>query len=254
MAGRLSDKRIVITGAVAGIGYAAAAAFLDEGARVVILDIDEPAGAEAARRLDEGTPGRIRFVPCDVSTEGSYRAAIDSAADWLGGLDALVQHAGIQRAGRVANFPVAQWDALMEVNARSVFLGAKIAMPLLRDAGRSSMVNTASVAGLRGGAGMTAYSASKGAIIAFTKAVALEYAEYGIRVNSVCPGVIDTPFNEPNIAFLGGRAAQDRLIDDTVPLKRRGRPEEVAPLFVYLVSDESSYVTAQHFVIDGGMV
>lgn len=251
---RLEGKRIVISGAVGGIGYASATAFVDEGARVVILDIDERAGHEASARLDAQAPGRAHFVACDVSQEASLHAAIETAGTWLGGLDALVQHAGIQRAGRVEDFAVSDWDALMEVNARSVFLGAKHALPWLRDAGRASIVNTASAAGIRGGPGMTAYSASKGAILAFSKAVAIEYADYGIRVNSVCPGVIDTPFNEPNIDFLGGREAQDRLIDVTVPLKRRGVPDEVAPLYVYLVSDESSYVTAQHFVIDGGMV
>lgn len=254
MAGRLSDKRIIISGAVGGIGLASAQAFVEEGARVVIFDTDEPRGDEAIERLDAMATGRSSFIVCDVSQEAAVRASIEEAVSWLGGLDALVQHAGIQRAGLVETFSVADWDALMEVNARSVFLGAKHALPFLREAENGSIVNTASTAGIRGGTGMTAYSASKGAIIAFTKALAIEYAEHGIRVNSVCPGVIDTPFNEPNIAVLGGRDVQDRLVEATVPLRRRGLPHEVAPIFVYLVSDESSYVTAQHFVVDGGMV
>ena len=254
MAGRLSDKRIIISGAVGGIGLASADAFVAEGARVVIFDIDEGRGPEAVERLDGTAPGRSRFIACDVSHEAAVQAALAKSADWLGGLDALVQHAGIQRAGLVETFSVADWDALMEINARSVFLGAKHALQYLREAERGCIVNTASTAGIRGGTGMTAYSASKGAIMAFSKALAVEYAEYGIRVNSVCPGVIDTPFNEPNIAVLGGRDVQDRLVEATVPLRRRGLPHEVAPIFVYLVSDESSYVTAQHFVVDGGMV
>lgn len=254
MTGRLSGKRIILSGAVGGIGLASAQAFVEEGARVVIFDIDEQRGEEAIQEFEPLAPGRTRFVACDVSQEAEVRESIEEAAGWLGGLDALVQHAGIQRAGLVETFSVADWDALMEVNARSVFLGAKHALPFLRASENGSIVNTASTAGIRGGTGMTAYSASKGAIMAFTKALAIEYAQYGIRVNSVCPGVIDTPFNEPNIAVLGGREAQDRLVEATVPLRRRGLPSEVAPVFVYLVSDESTYVTAQHFVVDGGLV
>jgi dihydroanticapsin dehydrogenase len=140
----------------------------------------------------------------------------------------------------------------MRVNPRSCFLGAKYGVPYLRERGGGSIVNVSSLAGLKGGPGMTAYSASKGAIIAFTRALAEELAPDNIRANSVCPGWIDTPFNEPAIEFMGGRAQQEEMVQQTVPLKRQGRPEEIAPGILYLASDASSYVTGQELVIDGG--
>ncbi|MDP8925398.1 MAG: SDR family oxidoreductase [Actinomycetota bacterium] len=245
------SKVAVITGAATGIGRATALLFAREGASVIVADINE---SEAQRTVgdieDEG--GGARFMRIDVSEAEDVRALMEVAAEEMGGIDAIVNNAGAQRSGAVTEFEESEWDLLMRVNPRSCFLGAKYGVPYLRERGGGSIVNVSSLAGLKGGSGMTAYSASKGAIIAFTRALAEELAPDNIRANSVCPGWIDTPFNEPAIEFMGGRAQQEEMVQQTVPLKRQGTPEEIAPGILYLASDASSYVTGQELVIDGG--
>ena len=244
---RLKGKRIIVVGAATGIGKSVAKACVDAGAKVVIADLNEEAGQMAADAIGAG------FAACDVSSEQSVQAMIASAVSELGGLDGLVNNAGLQRAGPIAETSVADWDALMSVNIRGVFLATREAIPHLKAAGGGSIVNTASLAAKRGGPGIGAYAASKGGVMAFTTATALELAGAGIRANSVCPGFIDTPFNNPAIDFMGGREAQARLVQQMVPLGRQAAPEEVAPMYVYLLSDESGYVTAQSFSVDGGV-
>jgi len=200
MARRLAGKRIILTGGVANIGREVVRAFLQEEARVVVGDISTEAGA----KLQEEMGSSLLFKKVDVTSEDHVRDFISSGVDWLGGLDVLVQNAGLQYSGSVTDFDGAHWDALFAVNARAHFFGAKHAVPHLRAAGKGAIVNTASLAGRRGGPGMTAYSASKGAVIAFGTALAMELAKDNIRVNTVCPGWVDTPFNRPAIDFMGG--------------------------------------------------
>lgn len=249
MAERLKDKRILVIGAATGIGRSVAQAALAEGARVVIADLAEAAGAAAVRELGPD----CAFERCDVSNEASVQALMDAAVAHLGGLDGLVSNAGLQKAGPIETISVSDWDSLMAVNARGVFLATRFAIPHLKAAGSGSIVNTASLAAKRGGPGIAAYAASKGAVMAFTTAAALELAAHNIRVNSVCPGFIDTPFNNPAIDFMGGREAQARLVKAMVPLGRQSTPDEIAPLYTFLLSDESAYVTAQAYSIDGGV-
>ncbi len=249
MAGRLGGKRIIITGGVNNIGKEAARQFVAEGAKVVIGDINETAGRAAVAELGPST----HFIKVDVTDEASVRQFIESAVAWLGGLDALCQNAGLQHSGAVTEFDAKRWDALFAVNSRAHFFGAKHAIPHLRKSGKGSIINTASLAGQRGGPGMTAYSASKGAVIAFGTALAMELAKDNIRVNTICPGWVDTAFNQPAIDFMGGRAQQENVVKQIVPLGRQAIPSEIAPLFVYLASDESSYMTAQAITIDGGV-
>ncbi len=248
MAGRLVGKRIIITGAVSNIGKEAVRGFVAEGARVVIGDRDE-AGAATAREFGEAA----RFIKVDVTSEDSVRALVEQGAAWLGGLDVLCQNAGLQHSGAVTEFDAGKWDALFAVNARAHFFGAKYAVPLLRRNGKGSIINTSSLAGKRGGPGMTAYSASKGAVIAFTTALAMELAGDNIRVNAICPGWVDTAFNQPAIDFMGGATAQAKAVSAVVPMGRQAQSSEIAPMFVYLASDESSYMTAQAITIDGGV-
>jgi NAD(P)-dependent dehydrogenase (short-subunit alcohol dehydrogenase family) len=252
MAGRLSGKRIIITGAIGNIGKEAARSFVAEGARVVIGDLAEEAGRAVVAELGEAS----HFVQVDVTDEQSVARLIARGAEWLGGLDVLAQNAGLQRSGAIVEFDQANWDALFAVNARAHFFGAKHAIPHLQRSGKGSIINMSSLAGKRGGPGLVAYSASKGAVIAFTTALSLELAPDNIRVNAICPGWVDTAFNQPAIDFMGGENAQHQKIAALVPLVPLGRQAsaaEIAPLFVYLASDESAYVTAQSFGIDGGV-
>jgi dihydroanticapsin dehydrogenase len=249
MAGRLSGKRIIITGAIGNIGKEAARSFIAEGARVVIGDIAEEAGRAVVMELGDAA----HFVQVDVTSEASVANLIERGVQWLGGLDALAQNAGLQRSGAIAEFDQNNWDALFAVNARAHFFGAKHAIPHLKQSGKGSIINMSSLAGKRGGPGLVAYSASKGAVIAFTTALALELAPNNIRVNAICPGWVDTTFNQPAIDFMGGANAQHEKIAALVPLGRQAGADEIAPLFVYLASDESAYVTAQSFGIDGGV-
>ncbi|MFM2279717.1 MAG: hypothetical protein RLZZ444_1948 [Pseudomonadota bacterium] len=249
MAIRLKDKRIIVIGAATGIGKAVAAAAVAEGARVIIADRAEAQGRATALEIGPC----CGFIACDVSDEASVSALFAQAQAELGGLDGLVNNAGLQKAGPMVSMSVSDWDSLMAVNARGVFLATRAAVPLLKAAGGGSIVNTASLAAKRGGPGVSAYAASKGAVMAFTTACALELASDNIRVNSICPGFIDTPFNNPAIEFLGGREAQAALVKAWVPLGRQATPEEIAPLYTFLLSDESSYVTAQAYSVDGGV-
>ncbi|MHA6642797.1 SDR family NAD(P)-dependent oxidoreductase [Mesorhizobium sp. A623] len=248
MTGRLAGKRIIITGAVSNIGKEAVKSFVAEGARVVIGDRDD-AGAETAREFGAS----VHFIKVDVTSEDSVRNLIDQGVAWLGGLDVLCQNAGLQHSGAVTGFDAAKWDALFAVNSRAHFFGAKYAIPHLKKNGKGSIINTSSLAGKRGGSGLTAYSASKGAVIAFTTALAMELAADNIRVNAICPGWVDTAFNQPAINFMGGADEQAKVVSAVVPLGRQAVSSEIAPLFVYLASDESSYMTAQSITIDGGV-
>jgi NAD(P)-dependent dehydrogenase (short-subunit alcohol dehydrogenase family) len=249
---QLQGKRAIVTGAATGIGAVTARLFAQEGAGVVVADVNEDAGRRTVEEIRDGG-GTAHFVRTDVTRESDVEALIENGAEALGGLDVLFNNAGAQRSGPITEFDQEQWDLLMAVNPRSCFFGVKHAVPLLRQSGGGSIINMASLAAVKGGAGLTAYSASKGAIVAFTKALAAELAPDNIRVNAVCPGWIDTPFNQPAIDFMGGRAEQDRIVKQIVPLGRQGTPEEIAPIVVYLASDGSSYMTGQALVVDGGV-
>jgi dihydroanticapsin dehydrogenase len=251
MSGRLEGKRVVITGAAANIGKATALLFAAEGASLVVGDIDEQAQRTADEAAGRGT--KATFVRTDVTSSDDMKRLMDAAAEAMGGIDVIVNNAGLQRSGSVTEFTEDDWDALMRVNPRSCFLGAKFGVPHLRRAGGGVIVNTASLAGVKGGPGMTGYSASKGAIVAFTKALAAELAPDRIRVNAICPGWIDTPFNQPAIDFMGGPDRQEEVVQAVVPLGRQGVPEEIATGMVFLASDMSSYMTGQVLIIDGGV-
>lgn len=245
--GRLYGKKVVFVGAATGIGSVTLKEFAEEGANLALLDINEKDGKHSAEAAG------ATFIQCDVSDEASVSDAMEQAAKALGGIDCLVNTAALQYSGDVTSFDVDLWDRIFAVNVKGVFLTCKHAVPYLEKSTAPSIVLTASLAGLRGGPGMTAYSATKGAVIAFTTSLAMELAPEKIRVNSICPGWVDTPFNGPAIEFMGGVKAHREAVEKMVPLARQGVPEEIAPLFIYLASNESSYMTAQSIAIDGGV-
>jgi NAD(P)-dependent dehydrogenase (short-subunit alcohol dehydrogenase family) len=249
--GRMQGRRVVLTGAAANIGAATAELLSNEGASLVIGDIDERARDTVDRIVNGG--GSAWFIRTDVSSARDMEHLFQAAAERMGGVDVIINNAGVQRSSPITEMAESDWDLHMAVNAKSCFLAAKYGVPLLRAAGSApAIVNMASVGGFKAPAGLTGYSASKGAIVAFTRTLAAELGPEGIRVNCVAPGWVDTPFNDPIVSHMGGRSAQDEAVRAGVPLQRQGRSDEIAEAFLFLASDASSFVTGHALVIDGG--
>ena len=249
---RLAGKRALLIGAATGIGRACVEDFAKNGAAVAVADINEAGTAEAVAAAK--SHGAVAHgLTCDVREEDSVRRTVEAAEAKLGGLDTLVFLAGLMRTGAVVDVEAGVWDAIFNVNARGTFFAAKYGAPALKRAGGGSFITTASLAGLRGAPGMTAYAAAKGAVIAFTTALAQELAPFNIRVNSVLPGWIDTPFNNPAIGYMGGTEKHAEIVRRIVPLGRQGTPAEVSPIYVFLASEEARYITAKSMMVDGGM-
>lgn len=237
----------VVVGAASGIGQAVADQLLEGAATVVYADRDAERGEAAA------SGERASFTAVDLLEPASVESLFATVAREHGGVDVVVNVAGVQLAGNVTELAVEDWDRQLEVNARGCFLIAKYAVPLLRGREGAVIVNVASCAALGGTPGMSAYSASKGAIIAFGKALAHELAPDGIRVMSISPGWTDTPFNDPVTAQMGGREAIDELVRGMVPMGRQSSPEEMARAIVFLCTDGASYMTGGNLVVDGGL-
>jgi len=245
---RLGNKVALISGGARGMGAVEAKLFANEGAKVVIGDVLEKEGHQVEAEINE-SGGECLFVPLDVTDEADWESAVATAVSQFGKLDILVNNAGILRSERVEETTSEVWDLVMEVNAKGVFLGTKTAIPELRKAGGGSIVNISSSLALVGSSGSSAYAASKGAVRIFTKSAAVQYAKDGIRVNSVHPGLVESPMTEE---FLSDSAThQGRL--NMYPLGRLGRPEDIAWGVLFLASDESSFVTGSELVIDGGL-
>ncbi len=251
---RLNGKVALISGGAHGVkgemmgfGGASAWLFVQEGASVVLGDIAVEDGERTAAQIrDEG--GEALFVKLDVTSAEDWRAAVQATLSSFGRLDVLVNNAGTGGGPKVEDTTEEIWDGAMNVNAKGVFLGTKHAIPAMRKVGGGSIINISSIYGIVGSPGSTGYHAAKGAIRMFTKAAAIQYAGENIRVNSVHPGFVATPFT-------GGFRSEERrawVIGQT-PMGRLGSPEEIAHGIVYLASDESSYVTGSELVIDGGM-
>jgi NAD(P)-dependent dehydrogenase (short-subunit alcohol dehydrogenase family) len=247
----LQDKRAIITGGGSGIGRAIAQCLARAGALVLICDIDAAAAAAAAAAIT-ADGGRALARAADVSLAADCQAAVDAAVAAWGGVDVLVNNAGIIRRADVLQTTVQEWDQVMAVNVRSVFLMCKYAIPVMTRAGGGTIVNTASCWGLKGGPDAVSYCASKGAVVNMTRALAIDHGRHGIRVNAVCPGDTDTPMLREEARQLGMAAGQMLTEAADRPLGRIGSPEEIAAAVLWLASDASSYVTGASIPVDGG--
>lgn len=249
--GKLDGRVVVVTGAARGQGEQEARLFTAEGARVVVADILDDQGEDLAKEL-----GAL-YVHLDVGREDDWRAAVTRAKEAYGRIDGLVNNAGILRFNALLDTPLDEFLQVVRVNQVGCFLGLKAVAPEIAAAGGGTIVNTASYTAVTGMAAVGSYAATKHAVLGLTRVAALELASSGIRVNAVCPGAVDTPMSNP--ARLDPDAdpeemsrALDELYRKLVPLGRIGRPEEVARLALFLSCDDSSYITGQPFVIDGG--
>ncbi|MBS0296208.1 MAG: glucose 1-dehydrogenase [Proteobacteria bacterium] len=247
MGDALAGKSILITGAASGIGRAAAELFAANGARLTLADMDADGGEAVAKALG------ARFIKADVTQSEQVRAAVALAVEAYGRLDGAFNNAGVSRYGApLALGEEAEFDRVMAINVKGVWLCLKheIAQMLGQSPHGGAIVNTASVAGLYGAPMMEAYAASKHAVVGLTKTAALEYAKLGVRVNSVCPGVIRTPMMDQ--ATQGDSDAEKRIAK-AHPIGRVGEPEEIAAAAMWLLSDAASFVTGHQLVVDGGM-
>jgi NAD(P)-dependent dehydrogenase (short-subunit alcohol dehydrogenase family) len=247
----LKDRIAIVTGAGSGIGRAGAVIMAREGADVTVFDrnID---GAEETVALIKARGGKATAVEIDVTDDSALKDSIGDVHARHGRIDILHNHAGAQVEGNLEDVSIEGFDRSWDLNVRAHFIAARAVMPFMRAEGCGVILNTSSSSGLLYDREMVAYTTTKHAIIAMTKQIAGDYGRYGIRVNALCPGWVDTPFNEPFIRQLGGRAAIEDYIRRRVPLGRWADVEEIAEPILFLVSDRSSYVTGQILVCDGG--
>jgi NAD(P)-dependent dehydrogenase (short-subunit alcohol dehydrogenase family) len=251
MSGVLTGKRALVTGGASGIGRATALLFAREGAALAVVDLDKAGGQAVARTIVDGG-GRAIFLRCDVSLAADCQRAVGQTVDELGGLDILFNNAGIIRRATVVDTTEEEWDRVMAVNVKSIFLLSKYAVPVMARSGGGVIVNTSSGWGLVGGRRAVSYCASKGAVVNMTRAMALDHGAQNIRVNCVCPGDTDTDLLRDEARQLG--QAEESFLAQAAdrPLRRVGTPEEVAQAILYLASDRASFVTGTALVVDGG--
>ena len=250
---RLKDKVAIVTGAASGIGRASALLFAQEGARVVVADIQEREGQETAHAI-RANGGEATFVRVDVTRSDDVRLLYATTRAAYGGLHVLFANAGIGGfATHLAEISEERWQRVIDTNLTGPFLSLKYGLPMLIEAGGGSAILTASIGGLVAFPGSAAYSAAKGGIIAMARTAAIEYADRGVRVNAICPGYIQTPLSGARLGGAVREAFYAKLAEDA-PLKRVGMPEDIARLALFLASDESSYMTGLAIAVDGGVV
>ncbi len=270
--GRVDGKTAIVTGAASGIGAGAAAALAEQGAPVLLTDINDAAGQAVADQINSDG-GKAIFHHQDVAEEESWLAVVETAENAFGPLKIMVNNAGIAIGGSIVEFSLEDWRRQNAVNLDGVFLGTRAAVRTMRDTGGGSIINISSVAGLQGAPGLTGYCASKGGVRLFTKAAAVECgrAGYKVRVNSIHPGIIETAIWHGDITQLrdsdddlarrsmgfrdgANQIDLDAMAERIAPLGVKGVPRDIAEGVVYLASDESRYVTGTELVIDGGVM
>ena len=247
--GSFAGKVAFVTGAANGIGRAAALAFAREGASVVAADVSERDNRETAR-LVEQAGGRALAVRCDVTRAGDVEAALGRAVEAFGRLDYAFNNAGVEQpVAPAADLAEEEWDRIVAVDLRGVFLCMKQEIPLMLRHGGGAIVNTSSGAGVKGIAGQAAYCAAKFGVVGLTKAAALDYAPSNIRINAVCPGIVETPMMD---RFSGGTPEGRERVIAQEPVGRMGKPEEIAAAVLWLCSDAAAFVVGHAMVVGGG--
>ena len=252
---RLKDKVAIVTGGASGIGAGCAQRLAAEGAAVMVTDIQEEMGAQVVQQIVDGG-GRAKFLAHDVTQEDQWQLVVAETVAEFGALHVLVNNAGIGIGGSILDFTLEDWQRQQAINLDGVFLGVKHSVPAMRETGGGSIINMSSVAGLKGAANLAAYNATKGGVRLFTKGVALECAQWNVRVNSVHPGIIDTPIwtkVNPEVFNPGENAVDVEGMTESVPMGLLGYPKDIANGVLFLASDESSYITGTELVIDGGI-
>jgi NAD(P)-dependent dehydrogenase (short-subunit alcohol dehydrogenase family) len=247
MTGRLDGKVAVVTGGCSGIGLATVRRFLEEGAKVVVGDLDDARGAELADELG------LTYVHVDVTSKDEVDALFKTAKDSYGSVDVAFNNAGISppEDDSILDTDLDAWRKVQEVNLTSVYLCCKAALPYMLEQGKGSIINTASFVAVMGAAtSQISYSASKGGVLSMSRELGVQFAREGVRVNALCPGPVNTPLLQELFAKDEERAAR-RLVH--VPMGRFGEPEEMANAVLFLASDESSFITASTFLVDGGI-
>ncbi|MGW4839474.1 SDR family NAD(P)-dependent oxidoreductase [Streptomyces globisporus] len=256
--GKLDGRVVLVTGAARGQGEQEARLFAAEGARVVVADVLVEQGEALAKELREELGADVaRFVRLDVGDEQDWAAAVAAAKDAFGKIDGLVNNAGILRFNELVNTPLAEFEQVVRVNMTGAFLGIRAVAPEIEAAGGGTIVNTSSYTGLTGMPLVGAYAATKHAVLGLTRVAAMELAGKGVRVNAVCPGAVDTAMSnpallDPDADLATSDAALEVYYRKLLPMGRIGRPEEVAALVLFLTCEDSSYITGQPFVVDGG--
>ena len=243
--GRFSGKVAIVTGGTSGIGEATVRLLVREGARVAIAARRQEVGDALAKEL--GADKAI-FCKCDVAIRADIEALVAATVKAFGGLDILVNNAAASSFGYTPDLDPATWHQVIATNLDSVFYTARAAIPIFRQRGGGNIVNVASVSGLFGDYGFTAYNASKGGVINYTKALAIDHAQDNVRVNVICPGLVDTPMS----AVIGDMGLHDLWVD-SIPMKRGGRPDEIAKIIAFVASDDASFMTGSVIVADGGL-
>jgi NAD(P)-dependent dehydrogenase (short-subunit alcohol dehydrogenase family) len=247
----LKDRVAIVTGAGSGIGQAGALIMAKEGAYVVVVDIGA-ASAEETVHLIREAGGHAETLVLDVTDDSALETGLTELANRLGRIDILHNHAGAQVSGDLERVSISGFDTSWSLNVRAHFLAARFVVPFMKQAAKGVIVNTSSSSGVLYDREMIAYTTTKHAVIAMTRQMAGDYAKFGIRVNALCPGWVDTPFNEPFIAQMGGRHSIEAYIATKVPMGRWANVSEIADPILFLVSDRSSYMTGQVLVVDGG--
>jgi len=251
MRGKLHDCVVLITGAASGIGQATAELFASEGAKVACIDLDDAGTHETVRRI--GQAGNEAIAVCaDVSNASQVAAAVDQTIKTYGRIDILHNNAGMFLTKFLEDMTENEWDHLINVNLKSIFLGVKYVVPSMKRQGSGCIINTASVGSFLGQYRSSAYVASKGAVAMLTKSLALDYAQFNIRVNCIAPGSVETPMTQKAINESPDPAAAEKLERDHAPIGRFIRPKEIAQAALYLASDTAMAVTGTSLVVDGG--